>query len=181
MEPAEFPLAKGRVYSVTSKILNEIQALRNEEKARIFHGFFKTGPGQYGEGDEFWGIPVPVLRKLAAKYRDLPLETALALLRHPVHETRFFALLLLIRTFHEGNLSVKKTVYDAYLSHTRFINNWDLVDLSAPPIVGAHLADKERHVLTSLAASDLLWERRIAIVATSHFIRNGEFRDTLEI
>lgn len=164
-----------------SEILTRLESLQNEEKARILQGFFKTGPGQYGEGDVFLGIPVPVLRKLAVEYANVSLETALALLSHPVHEARLLALLLLIGAFHQGTTATRQEIFDAYLNNTRFINNWDLVDLSAPQIVGAYLADKKRTLLPDLAASGLLWERRIAIVATFHFIRNGELIDTLRI
>lgn len=164
-----------------SEILTQLEHLRNEEKARILQGFFKTGPGQYGEGDIFLGITVPVLRKLAGEYPNAALETALTLLAHPIHEARLFALFLLIRAFQRGTAAARQEIFDAYLNHTRFINNWDLVDLSAPQIVGAYLADKERTRLINLANASLLWERRIAIVATFHFIRNGEFTDTLRI
>lgn len=164
-----------------SEILARLENLRNEEKVRILQGFFKTGPGQYGEGDVFLGITVPVLRKLAGEYPNTSLETALTLLAHPFHEARLLALLLLIQAFRDGNNGRKQEIFGAYLAHTRFINNWDLVDLSAPQIVGAYLADKNREILAELAVSVLLWERRIAIIGTFHFIRNGEFRDTLAL
>jgi 3-methyladenine DNA glycosylase AlkD len=166
---------------VISEILTRLEHLKNEEKARILQGFFKTGPGQYGEGDVFLGIAVPVLRKLAGEYPNVSLEMALTLLSHPVHETRLLALLLLIQSFRQGTAAARQEIFDAYLNNTRFINNWDLVDLSAPQIVGTHLADRERTRLIHLAKSSLLWERRIAIVATFHFIRNKEFTDTLRI
>lgn len=163
------------------EILVRLENLSNEEKARTLQGFFKTGPGQYGEGDIFLGITVPVLRKLAGEYPNASWETALTLLSHPVHEARLLALLLLIGAFHKGTSETRREIFDAYLENSRYINNWDLVDLSAPQIVGMHLADKERTRLVELTSSALLWERRIAIVATFHFIRNGEFTDTLRI
>jgi 3-methyladenine DNA glycosylase AlkD len=162
-------------------MINDLQTLQNEEKARILQRFFKTGPGQYGEGDLFLGITVPVLRKLAAKHRALPVESVSELLCHPYHEARLIALLLMIQNFRQANPASQKEIYKAYLAHTHYINNWDLVDLSAPHIVGVYLADKERSVLTKLAISGLLWERRIAVISTFHFIRNGEFKDTLDI
>jgi 3-methyladenine DNA glycosylase AlkD len=164
-----------------SEILARLEHLKNDEKARILQGFFKTGPSQYGEGDVFLGIAVPVLRKLAGEYPNTSRETVLALLSHPYHEARLFALFLLIRAFHQGTAESRREIYDAYLANTRFINNWDLVDLSAPQIVGVHLADRARTRLITLAKSSLLWERRISIVATFHFIRNREFTDTLRI
>ena len=164
-----------------SEILARLEHLKNEEKARILQAFFKTGPGQYGEGDVFLGIAVPVLRKLAGEYPNASRETTLTLLSHPFHEARLFALLLLIQDFRHGTAATRQEIFDAYLDHTRFINNWDLVDLSAPQIVGTHLVDRARTRLISLAKSSLLWERRIAIVATFHFIRNKEFTDTLRI
>lgn len=164
-----------------AEIIENLHDLQNQEKARIMRGFFKTAPGQYGEGDVFLGIPVAVLRKLARQYRNPPPDTVLALLRHSFHEARLLALLFLIRAFRNGDSEAKKIIFNTYLDHTRFINNWDLVDLSAPHIIGGFLADKKRTVLSELATSGLLWERRMAIVATFHFIRNGEFQDTLHV
>jgi len=166
---------------MTDKILEQLQMRHSEEKARILQRFFKTGPGQYGEGDVFLGITVPALRKMAAQYQGIALESVLGLIRHPYHEARLLALLLVIQSFQKSDPTVKQTIFDAYLAHTRFINNWDLVDLSAPHIVGAYLADGNRDILNKLAISKQLWERRIAIVATCHFIREGEFQSTLDI
>ncbi len=164
-----------------SEILEQLQASHNEEKARILQRFFKTAPGQYGEGDVFLGITVPTLRKLAAQYQGIALESVLGLIRHQYHEARLLALLLLIQRFQKSDPKVKQMIFDAYLANTRFINNWDLVDLSAPHIVGAYLADKNRDILSKLAISKQLWERRIAVVATFHFIRKGNFQSTLDI
>jgi len=164
-----------------SEILEQLQASHNEEKARVLQRFFKTAPGQYGEGDVFLGITVPTLRKLAAQYQGIALESVLGLIRHQYHEARLLALVLLIQRFQKSDPTVKQMIFDAYLANTRFINNWDLVDLSAPHIVGAYLADKNRDILSKLAISKQLWERRIAVVATFHFIRKGNFRSTLDI
>lgn len=151
------------------------------EVARGLQRFFKTGPGQYGEGDVFLGIKVPVIRKLAGEFPDVRPGEAARLLRSAHHEARLLALLFLVRGYGTGGAAERQEIYERYLASTRHINNWDLVDASAPYIVGAHLADRERAPLTLLAQSDALWERRIAIVATFHFIRRGEFANTLEI
>lgn len=165
--------------------LPQIQArlfeLANPEAARGLQRFFKTGPGQYGEGGIFLGIKVPVLRKLAGEFPDVRPAEAAQLLRAKHHEARLLALVFLVRAYAKGCAAERQEIYDIYLAATSHINNWDLVDASAPYIVGAHLADRERAPLTLLAQSDALWERRIAIVATFHFIRRGEFADTLEI
>lgn len=167
--------------SVLPHIQTRLYDLANPETARGLQRFFKTGPGQYGEGDTFLGIKVPVLRKLAGEFRDVALADAGALLRSQHHEARLLALLFLVRAFGKGSAIERQEVFDLYLAATRHINNWDLVDASAPYIVGAHLADRERAPLQLLAQSGSLWERRIAIVATFHFIRRREFGDTLVI
>lgn len=143
--------------------------------------FFKTAPGQYGAGDVFLGIKVPVLRALVKIFRDSPSKTIAALLKSKFHEERLFALLLLIDFYQRGTDADKKQAYDLYLAHTAHINNWDLVDVSAPYIVGNFLEDKPRQILYELVASESLWERRIAIIATFHFIRRNEFTDTLRL
>ncbi|NOZ74358.1 MAG: DNA alkylation repair protein [FCB group bacterium] len=160
------------------------QQLRNRsdpERANNLQRFFKTGPGEYGEGDQFLGIRVPVLRQIARKSQLPDLDELESLMVSPVHEERFVALMLLIRLFRTGDSDGKKRIYNFYLAHTRYINNWDLVDCSAEHIVGAWLWDRDRSPLTTLAKSDLLWERRIAIIATFHFIKRLDFSPTLEI
>jgi 3-methyladenine DNA glycosylase AlkD len=142
--------------------------------------FFKTGPGEYGEGDQFRGIRVPVQRTVARQFDRLPLDEAGRLLRSPFHEDRLTALLILVRQFGRKGVD-RQTIYDLYLRNTAFINNWDLVDSSAPQIVGSFLADNPRAILDELACSDSLWERRIAIMATMHFIKQGQFDDTLRL
>ena len=165
--------------------LPQIQArlfeLANPEVARGSQRFFKTGPGQYGEGDVFLGIKVPLIRKLAGEFPAVRPAEAARLLNSPHHEARLLALVFLVRAFGKGSAAERQKIYDLYLAATHHINNWDLVDASAPYIVGAHLAGRERAPLYRLAQSDSLWERRIAIVATFHFIRGGESRDTLGI
>ncbi len=158
-----------------------LQSLAIPEIARHSQRFFKTGPGQYGEGDLFLGIRVPKLRELAKEFIDSPLSEARRLLRSAYHEERLFALLLLVQKFSGGNAARQKTIYEMYLKNTRYINNWDLVDLSAYLIVGSYLADKNRRPLYRLAQSASLWERRIAIISTFHFIKHNQFADTLKI
>jgi 3-methyladenine DNA glycosylase AlkD len=162
-------------------IQNKLVSLSNPGDARFLQRYFKTGPGQYGEGDIFRGIRVPVLRKLARANRDLPPEQAKQLLHSPYHEDRLLALLILVDSFSRADEEGKSAIYRLYLGNTRFINNWDLVDLSAGQIVGAYLWDKSRAPLDRLARSRSLWERRVAVLATSHFIRHGEFDTTLRI
>jgi len=143
--------------------------------------FFKTGKGEYGEGDKFLGIRVPVLRKQAGKYKDIALEEIQRLLKSSFHEERLCALFLLIHKFTRGDAAEKTAVYRMYLNNTRYINNWDLVDSSAYSIVGAYLEDKDKQPIYELAGSDSLWERRIAIISTLHFIRKHRFNETLDL
>jgi 3-methyladenine DNA glycosylase AlkD len=144
-------------------------------------GYFRTGPGDYGEGDQFLGIRVPALRKLARALRGTPLDAAAELMRSHWHEARLLALLLLADIHARGDAATREAVYRLYLDNTRYVNNWDLVDTSAPGIVGAHLVEGDHGVLDRLARSESLWERRIAIMATQHFIRRGDFGTTLRI
>lgn len=166
-------------------LLAEIQTcLRNlasPATASILQGFFKTGPGQYGEGDIFLGIRVPAIRSLAKTFPVVELDTATELLHSRFHEERLLALLFMMRYFSDGGVPARQRAYEGYLANTAWINNWDLVDISAPHIVGAYLTDLERSPLYRLAHSSALWERRIAIVATLHFIRRGDFDDTLRL
>lgn len=143
--------------------------------------FFKTAPGQYGQGDTFLGIRMPALRSLVREYEDMSRREVVILLRSAYHEERLFALLIWVRQFTRGDAAQREAIYSLYLKNTRTINSWDLVDLSAPNIVGAHLLDKDKRILYTLAASPVLWERRIAILATLHFIRQDEFDDALAI
>jgi 3-methyladenine DNA glycosylase AlkD len=164
-----------------SEIVERLKALGSPERERVCRSFFKTGPGQYGEGDVFAGLTVPQVRALAKELRALPRDETVRLLHSLLHEARLLALLLLIQAYAEGGEAERMSIYSLYLKNTRWINNWDLVDVSAEHIVGAHLYTRDRSALDSLADSKLLWERRIAILATFHFIRRGEFADTLRI
>lgn len=162
-------------------IIGRLEALGDPKRAAFVQGYFKTGPGEYGEGDRFLGIAVPALRKLARQCRGLTIGETHMLLRSPIHEARFLALLVLCDSYSRGKAALREEVFDLYLAHTRFINNWDLVDSSAPYIVGPHLFERDRSILRTLAGSSMIWERRIAIMATSYFIRQRQFDDTLEI
>ena len=159
----------------------ELRAFSDPSDAKILQRFFKTGPGEYGEGDQFLGVRVPATRRVARKFRDLPLTDTLTLLRSVIHEERFLALVILTQRYRKGAASEQSHIYREYLSNTAYINNWDLVDTSAEHIVGAYLKNRSREPLYELARSDILWERRIAIMATFHFIKNGEFDETLKI
>mgnify|MGYP003387103307 FL=1 len=164
-----------------ASIEKQLKALGNTEIASHSQGFFKTGPGEYGAGDVFLGIRVPVLRKQVKGLRAEPLAEVLALLQSGYHEARLLALLLLVDRFERGDEPMRHKVYEAYLSHTVFINNWDLVDASAHKIVGAYLQDKPRAKLYELAGSDLLWEKRMAMIATFWFIKDDDFTDALAL
>ena len=159
----------------------EMEGLGEVSRVAILQRFFKTGPGEYAAGDRFRGIRVPVLRKLARKYQDISPAEAGRLLQSPFHEDRLLALLILIRHYYRGNPGVKEKIHCFYLEHTRFINNWDLVDASAPHLVGHYLETHRGDTLTRLANSGNLWERRIAIIATFHFIKKNDFDETLRI
>jgi 3-methyladenine DNA glycosylase AlkD len=162
-------------------IRQKLQMLGNKEDAAFHQRFFKTGPGEYGEGDVFLGVRVPELRKLVKQYPDAGLKEARQLLTSPLHEERLLGLLILVREFSRENDGAKKRIYELYLAKTRHINNWDLVDSSAEHVVGAFLMDKDKAPLYQLARSDSLWERRIAIMATFHFIKHMAFSETLKI
>lgn len=153
----------------------------SKEKAKILQGFFKTGKGEYGEGDRFLGIVVPNIRKTVKDFQTLPEAETIKLIMSPWHEDRLCGLLILVHQFEKGTEKEREHIYKTYLSLTKDINNWDLVDLSAPNIVGTHLINKPRAILTKLAKSPHLWERRIAIVSTHAFIRKHDIHNTFRI
>jgi 3-methyladenine DNA glycosylase AlkD len=163
------------------EITQRLFALGNKERATVSQRFFKTGPGEYGEGDIFLGIKVPVLRGLAKEYFDLSLKDVNTILESKFHEERLLSLFIMVDQFSNGDRKKKKTIYELYLKNTVFINNWDLVDSSAHHIVGPYLMVKSKAPLYEMARSDLLWERRIDIMATFHYIKNDNFNDTLKI
>lgn len=144
-------------------------------------GFFKTGPGQYGEGDRFLGVVVPDSRKVMKEFRDAPLTEVKRLLASPWHEDRFLALLILVDQYERGDEAHRHKVFSLYLKSTRRINNWDLVDVTAHKIVGAQLDDRPRDLLYQLARSRDLWERRISIISTFRFIRRNDLKDSLRL
>jgi len=154
---------------------------KKSAKAEILQRFFKTGPGEYGEGDIFLGIMVPEQRRIAKKYTDLRLIDLQGLLRSKIHEERMITLFILVNQFQEVKGIARKRIYDFYFKNRKGVNNWDLVDLSADKIMGEYLMDKPRGVLHKLARSSSLWDRRIAILSTFAFIKKDKFEDTLEI
>ena len=163
------------------QIRERLNQLASEQRATISQKFFKTGPGQYGEGDIFIGVRVPDLRKLARQYRNITIEETIELLTSSIHEERLLALLLLILNFAKVEQEQQKRIYNLYLVHTGYINNWDLVDISAEHIIGAFLFDKDKNPLYRLARSESLWSRRISIMSTFYFIKQNSFSETLKI
>ncbi len=161
----------------------ELKRIREPQKAKILSKFFKTGSGEYGEGDIFWGISVPDIRNIASRYADSSLDGLLKILSHPVHEVRLAVLLALVAKYESGTETERREVVSAYLNNTKYINNWDLVDLSCYKILGDYLLchPKEQKLLLRLAASPLLWEKRIAMVSTMAFIREGELDWTFRL
>ena len=162
-----------------NKLIQDLNKLKSKEKAKILAGFFKTGKGEYGEGDVFLGITVPEQRKVAKKYLDLKLTDIQKLLNSKIHEHRLVALMILVEQY-EKDIRDKKLIVDFYLKNTKKINNWDLVDSSAHYILGDYLFDKEKDILYNLLKSDNLWERRIAVISTFSFLRQGRYAETLE-
>ena len=166
---------------LVQNIKKKLQELGSREKAKVLQRFFKTGPGEYGEGDVFVGVKVPELRKLAKEYQKITVKEVKQLLRSAIHEERLLALFMLVRKYSNGNEAEKKRIYDLYLKNTQFINSWDLVDSSAHHIIGAFLVDKSKEPLHSLAKSMNLWERRISIISTFYFIKHDKYAETIKI
>ena len=163
------------------QLKEDMRKLANPEKARVLSGFFKTGKGEYGEGDSFLGIMVPHQRRIAKKYHDLSMSDLRRLISSGIHEERLVCLFILVNRYRNADSGGKKEVVDFYLRNIRYINNWDLVDLSSGPILGDHLMDGDRSMLYEMAKSGDLWKRRIAVMATFVFIKKNDFRDTLRI
>jgi 3-methyladenine DNA glycosylase AlkD len=164
-----------------NSITRDLNKLRNPPKAKILAGFFKTGKGQYGEGDIFLGITVPDQRKIAKKYLSLSFVNLQKLLASKIHEYRLVALLILVEQYQKASDQDKSKIVKFYLKNSKNINNWDLVDLSAPKILGEYLSDKDKSILYKFAKAKNLWQKRIAIVATFSFIRKNNFDETLKI
>lgn len=153
----------------------------DDKQAEILKRFFKTGKGQYGEGDDFLGIKVPVNRKIVKKNLDLNTNELGLLLRSKYHEERLAALFVIVEKYSKASETEKEEIFDFYMNNRKGINNWDLVDLSAPAVVGAYLYNKEKSVLFEFAKSRSLWDRRIAVISTFYFIKKGEYDVTLQI
>lgn len=162
-------------------VVHELKKVSSVERAKNLSRYFKTSKGQYGCGDVFIGITVPDQRKVAKESTSLSLSETRKLLKSKIHEHRLTALLILVDKFNKEGSVAQKQIVDLYLKNTKYINNWDLVDLSAPNIVGRYLFDKPRQILYKLAKSKNLWEKRISIISTMYFIKQGDFKDTLAI
>jgi 3-methyladenine DNA glycosylase AlkD len=163
--------------TTSGRIRKDLRDVSDPSKAAIMQRFFKTGPGEYGEGDVFLGATVPQSRMVAKSHQSCNLETVSELLHSRIHEERLVGLLILVHKYDSG----EKGIAEFYLKHLGHVNNWDLVDLTAPNILGAHLSNNSRSLLYKLARSKSLWEKRTAIVATYYFIRKNDFGDTLKI
>jgi 3-methyladenine DNA glycosylase AlkD len=165
--------------------LNELKTTirinENKKHAKTMQWFFKTGKGEYGEGDKFLGLKVPLQRKIAKKFSDIELSDLKKLLRSEIHEERLISLLILVDKYQKADEKGKEKVYKFYLQSRQYINNWDLVDLSAPKIVGEHLVERDKEILYKYARSENLWEKRIAILSTYTFIKNNRLTTTLEL
>lgn len=168
---------------MTSKrLISEFRKAADKKSAKLLSGFFKTGKGQYGEGDIFWGIKVPATRNIARNFVEMPFFEIQLLLNHKVHEIRFAGLIILIEKYKKTDDKGKKVIFDLYLKNIKKnINNWDLVDLSCPQIIGDFLFEKDRSILYKLSKSDNIWERRVAMISTFYFIRKNDFSDALLI
>jgi 3-methyladenine DNA glycosylase AlkD len=162
-------------------IIRYLKEIGDPKIAQHSQRYFKTGKGEYAQGDRFLGIRVPVLRKKVIPFKETSLKDIKELLVSPFHEVRLFALLLMVHQFSKGGVEQRDKLFNLYISSTPFINNWDLVDTSAPYIVGPYLLDRDRSILYDFARSDLLWERRISVMSTFFFVRQFQYEDTLRI
>lgn len=165
----------------SKEVRKELRELAEPDRAVKYQSFFKTGKGEYGEGDRFLGVRMPFIRKLVRRFRDISIEDQIDLLHSPWHEERMFALVSMVEAFKRGDETLRKNIYKTYMISADFINNWDLVDVTAPHIPGAWLHDKKKEPLYDFAVQDHLWKKRISIIATQHFIRGGDYSDTLRI
>ena len=164
-----------------NQIKKELKQITDPIRARHESRYFKTDKGEYGEGDLFLGIKTEHKRKLAKKYSELPLKDTKYLITSKFHDYRFIALVILINKYRKADNQLKKKIFDFYLKHTKYINNWDLVDISADHIIGNYLLDKNRKILYKLVKSKSLWEKRISAIATFRFIKENDFKDSLKI
>lgn len=166
---------------ITEDVKKELKKLENKKLKELLQGYFKTGKGEYGEGDIFLGIKVGPQREIASRYKDLSLKDIEELLDSKIHECRLTALLILINKYNKIDENGKKKIFEIYMKKRDRINNWDLVDLSAPKIVGSFLVDKDRKILYDLAKSENVWDRRISIISTFAFIRSNDFKDAVSL
>jgi len=164
-----------------NKIKKVIDGSGTLERAKASKWFFKTGPGEYGEGDEFIGITVPVMRKIAKEFKDLPLSDLKKLLNSKIHEYKFTSLVILVSQYRKGDDKKKKQIANFYIANKKWVNNWDLVDSSALYILGDYLLSKDKDILYKLAKSKNLWDRRIAVLSTFRFIEENKFSDSFKI
>src|SRR3989344_5889068 len=160
------------------KLKKEIEATGSKDRARLAQSYFKTGPGEYGEGDVFLGLTVPELRTICKRYTVLSLQELSQLLKENIHEFRSAALIILVFQFQKATKEKQKEIVQFYLAHTKHVSNWDLVDSSAPYILGEYLRDKDKSLLSTLAQSKNIWERRMGIVATYAFIKQRDLEET---
>ena len=163
-----------------NSLRKDLKKLSNKKKASVLQRFFKTGEGEYGFGDIFIGLTVPQSRKLSIKFKDLDFADIIELLKSKIHEERLIALLILVNKFQNEPLEQRR-IYDFYIKNIKFVNNWDLVDLSSDKIIGGYLIDKPKEILVKFANSENIWEKRIAIISTYNFIKNNKFKDSLKI
>ncbi len=164
-----------------NSLRKELQKKANKKKAKLLQGFFKTGKGEYGEGDLFLGITVPEVRKIAKRFKGLELAETSDLMGSKFHEERQACLFILVEKFSRGDEKEKKEIFDFYIQNRKGVNNWDLIDLTAPRIVGAWLDGKDKSLLYKFARSKNIWERRIAVLATFYYIQRGDCADALQI
>ncbi|MFA4855485.1 MAG: DNA alkylation repair protein [archaeon] len=164
-----------------ASLKQEIAALANARCAAAMQRYFKTGKGEYGEGDKFLGLTIGQQREIAKSHKGIALQQLAPLMQSGIHEERLVALLILVEKFSKAGEEEKRKIFDFYFENMAGVNNWDLVDLTAPKIVGAFLLDKDRKMLYRLAKSQIIWEKRIAIMATLAFIKEKDFKDTFAI
>ncbi len=167
---------------ISEEIKRELEKVSDPQKVKVLSHFFKTGEGDYGHGDKFLGIKLPDQRIIAKRYfKEAALDDIDNLLRSPIHEHRLTALIILTFKYPKANDEDKKRIYGFYLDHLEFVNNWDMVDLSAERIIGEYLLDKDRSILYKLAKSGELWTQRVSILSTFQFIKHNDFSDALKI
>ena len=170
------------VIDLENELKNELKAVADKDKVENMQRYFKTGKGEYAEGDNFLGVTVPLQRKISKKFKTLSLKEISSLLKENTHEYRLTAVFILVNLYaRQKDKNEQKEIVDFYLDHIEYINNWDLVDSSAHKILGPYFLEKEKSVLYDLANTNHLWSQRIAIIATFHFIKNNHFEDTMKI